>query len=404
MAYGATDVMHDRNYLLALMRRGPRDPLAQAAEKQWALMDQQETQQAQLGATRENLAEQIRSREGAQAENIAQREQRAKETGDYRSDLLAQRAEEAKDRESARMLAVLPELITTYGPVEGPKRAKAIMDQFMAQHGVAAPAAGAPDATTAAAQRFAGKPVTEGAPPTAGGPAVDQSTGRHLTPQERTAAPPITFAPSGTVAAPTAPAAIPPELEYVRPPGTVGMINGRPAGDVIAEGALRTGVLPESESGKTALTARLSKGGLPGWTKTTEPTGAVAAETPIKPPTPGLNARLGAAGEAMSKYTDPLGTAVKAVGGLFSGGGGGAEQIVKGGGGPTPEPTPSGPTPQGPFSGSIGNITQGPEPTPAGTPPAVPVPGGTPNIPAAMQRADVGLEVLRRRMAQSQTQ
>jgi len=148
------------------------------------------------------------------------------------------------------------------------------LNQFLASRGITMPTT-APDAATIEARKFAesqGKPVVGGTPTTV---------------QPTVGAPTSAFAPSGTVApTPPAPSAIPPELEYVRPPGTVGMISGRPAGEVIAEGALRTGVTPQSESGRTALAARLSKEGLPFFTKTTEPTGAVAAEKPVTPPAP----------------------------------------------------------------------------------------------------------------------
>jgi hypothetical protein len=417
--YGQTDVMHDRNYLMALMRRGPHDPLAQTAKAQWELLNQQEAQQASLGATQANLEEQIRSRETGQALTREQIAQRDRETAGYRADVLAQRGQEMQDRESARTLASVQSLMEAYPGPEGQKRAQAVLNQYLAGRGITMPAA-APDAATVAAQQFAasqGKPVVGGAPtpttpaaqPTAGAPQVTGApattpaagapaapTGARITGSVGVPgwSPPINFAPSGTVAPAPAPTGtvIPPELEYVRPAGTVGYINGRPAGEVIAEGALRTGITPESESGRTALAAL---------TKPATPLGAVAAEQPVTPPPEKKFTFM----DWLAGRTTPTGgpAAPQPVTPTFGGKGTGAGSAWEGPtspgqlatgptAGPTPEPTPGGPTPTGPFSGSIGNITQGPEPTPAGTPPAVPTP--TPRIPD---------EELKRRLA-TQTQ
>jgi hypothetical protein len=455
----ATDVWSDRNYLMALMQRRPGDPLRQTAEKQWELLNQRESQAASLGATQANLAETIRSREAGQKEAEAARTERAKETAGYREDILSQRAEAQKNAEAARILTALQY-------ETDPKVTKQILSQFYASHGVAPPTA-APDPAVEAARRAraaSGQPVAN--QPVTGQPPVEGVSERPLTPgqkrQEEVAggrfSPSGTVAPSGTAPATSEPIRPPEGLTLsemlksapsgtqlvqaggggyiyapktplpgrfatpggeVRPPGTVGYINGQPAGDVIAAGALRTGVTPQSESGRTALASQLSKEGLPFFSKTTEPT--VAPVVAATPPAPGLNARLGTAGGTIDPLGAAGGRAISAIsagiGNLFGGPeptkptfggkgtGAGSEwspnQLASG---PTPEPTPSGPTPTGPFSGSIGNITQGPEATPAGTPPAVPVPGGTPDIPAAMQQADRGLEELRRRMAQQQPQ
>jgi hypothetical protein len=384
MAY---DPWSDRNYLIGLLQRSnPRDPLRQTAEKQWELLNQRESQQAQLGATRENLAETARSREAAQTQAAAERGERAKETAGYRQDVLSQREEAAKGAEAARVLGALQY-------ETDPNVTKQVLAQFYAGHGIAPPTA-KPDAAGEAARRAraaSGQPVA----PTPAQPEASGVSERPLTPEQKRqeevvggrTPPTTTIAPSSFIDPATGLSTITGHRPgnfatpggEVRPPGTVGYINGQPAGDVIAAGALKTGVTPQSESGRTALASRLSREGLPFFSKTTEPTGVPPAAAPTAgaiPPTPSLNERLGGAGEALSKFTDPLGTVVRAagagIGNLFSGGG--ANQIVQGGGGPTPEPTPGGPTPTGPFSGSIGEITQGPLPTPAGTPPAIPTP------------------------------
>lgn len=360
----ATDVMRDRNYLLALIRRGPRDPLAQAAEKQWELLNQQEAQGAQLGATRENLMEQISAREEAHGENIAQREQAAKQLADYREDLLAQRGEEAKDREAARVLAALQY-------ETDPKVTKQVLSQFYASHGITSPGAAPTDPVTAAAQRFRaaqGGTVAPGTqPPTATPTATPVPAAPPATPTTTPPVPTTPPAPTGVPPVAGVPAPPPAEEEFMRPAGTVGYISGRPAGEVIAEGALRTGVMPQSESGRAALASKLSTEGLPFFSKstTTTPNAPVAAATK---PVAGGGLSLsdifnrGAVRTGFEKPATPTPAPVFAPSSLAQG--------------PTPEPTPSGTPTLGPFSGAVpGPITQGPLPTPAGTPPAVPPPG-----------------------------
>jgi hypothetical protein len=403
------DPMQDRNYLLALMQRGPHDVMAQVAAKQWELLNQREAQGAQHEATRANLEEQIRSREEAQGLNREQLQQRAEELADYRANLMAQRGTEAEERSAARTLASIPSILEAYPGPEGQKRAQQVLNQYLSRQGITAPTT-APDAATAAIQRVQGKPPT-GAPPAA--PGVDQArlnqallesrampgtVGRPEGGTPPTAAPTAggrrIATPTGSIAAPVEPsqiermiAATPPGMAFSAerggyiPATTQGTIGGRAAGDVLAEGALRTGITPESESGKAALAARLSKGGLPFYTKTTEPGGAAAAETPVKPPGVASQSR-----EATRPKVD-LGSIGRSIGNLFGGeptaptfGGRGTgagsewspEQLARG---PVPEPTPSGTPPVGPFSGSYtAGAPQPPEPTPAGTPPAQPPP------------------------------
>jgi len=61
----------------------------------------------------------------------------------------------------------------------------------------------------------------------------------------------------GTTPAAATPKVAPAPVTPVEPPpvdpNRVGMINGRPAGEVIAEGAQRTGILPESQAGLSSL-------------------------------------------------------------------------------------------------------------------------------------------------------
>jgi len=452
----ATDVWNDRNYLLAMMRRGPHDPLAQTAQKQWELLNQREAQEASLGATKANLAEQITSRETGQKLTREQIAQRDKEQADYRDAILAQRAAEDRDRNSARTLASVQSILEAYPGPEGQKRAQAVLNQYLTGQGITTPTA-APDKVTTDAQKFAasqGKPVVAPATPavtTTGAPAA-----RPTAEAPTTGA--INFAPSGTVA-PTGPTGTvpatatpvrppegltlgemlksappgmqlvnaggggyiyaakptvlqrPSELPEVRPPGTVGYINGRPAGEVIAEGALRTGVIPQSESGRTALTSRLSQEGLPFYTKTTEPTGAAAAETPVTPPgTPAPatspSAPFGQPWKVTSEEAAQNRAAISGFLGRFINLPGAHQAEVEQKrtmAGFLPPPSPLGPETGGMNFADItkpsANLAAGP------TPPAGPsVPGGTPNIPAAMQQADLGLEELRKRMAAQQQQ
>lgn len=406
----AANPWEDRQYLLGLLQRSnPHDPLRQTAEKQWELLNQREAQAASLGATRENLAETIRSREAGQTEATKQREERAKETAGYREDILAQRAEAAKNSEAARVLSALQY-------ETDPNVTKQVLAQFYGQHGVTAPTA-APDPALEAAKRAratSGQPVVAGAQPTAAAPptavagAPAPATGAPTTaaapPQPPVPAAPFKYGTQAYDYGPTT-AAQPTFKEQV--PG--GLLRTH-----LPSGGTATAADPSTPEGLAMINAARQESsrlqGIPfsPATLAAKPAvaaPAVAAGAPIGPPTvpgppkaPGLNERLGATGEALSKYTDPLGTAIRAasagisagargVGNLF--GGGGADQIVQG---PTPEPTPQGTPPPGPFTGIY--TAGAPQPTPV-------VPAGTPAaIPAPQQITD---EELRKRLA-TQTQ
>lgn len=490
----AADPWNDRNYLMALLQRKPGDPLRQTAEKQWELLNQRETQAAQLGATRENLAETIRSREAGETEAGKQREERAKETAGYREDILSQRTEAAKNAEAARVLSALQY-------ETDPKVTKQVLSQFYTQHGIT-PQAAAPDAAGEAARRAraaSGQSVTPTPginAPTAGlqrlnigvpsppgypigfGPAgADVNTGvvagappaTPAAPPTTAGAPPPSAAATGAPPTPAAPfqhgtqaydygptVTAQPTFKEQLPGGL--LRTHLPSGGTAtaADPSTPEGLAQINEARKESsrlqgipfspatLAAKPVGVGTPavatgkpvGPTPEGAPLGTPGAE-PAKATSPGLNERLGAAGETLSKFTDPLGTAVKAagagignlglggvgkaaayatpvigpamlaakgieagvsgIGNLFGGGGGGANQIVQGGGaGPTPEPTPQGAPPAGPFSGIYtAGAPQPPAPTPAGTPPAVPAPGVTSPPPPA-----VSPELLRRRMVQ----
>lgn len=411
-----TDVMNDRRYLLAMMQRNPRDPLRQAAEKQWEYLNQQEAQQTNIAAHAANLAEQIQAREQAHGENVAQREARAKELADYRASVLGERKTEFDERQADRALAALQYLPTIY---KDPKQVQAmsqqIMNQYLTRAGITAPAIPT-DAATEAVRRFAGVAPTPAAPT----PAPTGITQPTAAPVAVAGAPAPAAAPGAIpTEGPTGPTGVPPtQIErmiaatpagmaysasrggYI-PATTQGTIGGRPAGEVIAEGARRIGITPESASGLAALTAP------PPGTLAAKPIGPTPAGPPLgaagagpEPPTP-LNVRAGAAGEAIRGYTDPF-TIVK---NLFGGGGGGVNQLVKGGGGPTPEPTP-GPTLPTPGP-TLPTVAAAPQPTPVPTPPAQPTPGALPAPGqgglSPEQQAAI-LEQARKRYAELQSQ
>jgi hypothetical protein len=424
----AQDVMMDRNYLLALMQRNPRDPLRQVAEKQLEYLNAHEAQQAQLTASRENLAENIRARVGTETENRALREQSARQAENYRRDVLAQRESEASDRQAAQLLAALPEIGATYGK-DAPAVSRKILDQFLAGRGITAPTAGVNE-TTKAAQRFLGKtpPTDEGvpsaatnvAPPAAtggtdvgGGSVEPQRTLRvpgGLTAREAMRSAPPGFmavnAPDGGLVyvAQKPVSLVPTPVAEARPEGTVGMIGGRPAGDVLAEGALKTGTMPQSESGRTALSAKLSREGLPFFASSTEttPNPPTTAAVPVKPePTGGFGDWL--TGKASSTQVQ----AAQVPEGKFTFGDwlfgrttptGGAKSVAAGDKGPSwaPSSLASGPTPEPTPGAPLPTATPSPMPVAGATPPAVPTP--TPGLDmTALEQARRALEEARRR-------
>jgi pilus assembly protein FimV len=211
------------------------------------------------------------------------------------------------------------------------------------------------------------------------------------------------------------------ELPEARAPGVVGYINGRPAGEVLAEYAAKRGdTIPEAESGRRAL-AQLQAGGAKTFAELRAknvPTGEamtpaapgeeaklpqVAGAAPTTPTTPTLpggqqsreatrpTVNLASAGEAIKNFFAPAAATntVQVLNkpwspGQLAEGPAAGPAVTPPPGGPVPEPTPGATPAPGPFSGSIGTITQGPLPSPAGTPPAVPLP--TPLKPTEMAR------------------
>jgi hypothetical protein len=419
-AYGQTDVMNDPNYIRAMLQRNPHDPLRQAAEKNLEYLQHQQT----LQQSERNLQENIAARRQTVEEGRADRAQRAGETAQYHQDQLnqrkaeqLQRAAEAGDRSAQRVLAALPFInIMNYGK-DAPAIQKKILDQFLSQQGVPTTVTPTVDATTQAAQRAAGalgKPVAQpaGQAPTT---APQQTPRSGITPLS---AAPSTLAalqgqPEAGAAQPTGapqPAERPPTsadlfaqgkaqaqtqgTPYVEggqvyggpkgqdynvstgewmPSSLQGTINGKPAGQAIAEGAVRTGITPESRTGLAALRQMSVERGIAGGNP---PPNEAMTPTPVGQPQV-------AQGAPPTEPPPVLGGGPSPAGSLFSGGQG-ANALV----GPQPNPTPAGTPAPSIVSQAATAFQNAPitEPTPAETPPAQPTPqpsGPTPEQLAA---------------------
>lgn len=153
-AYGQTDVMHNRDYLIGrLSDLNPR--VREQARIALEDMRAREAQETQIQATRENLAEARAARQQQFETSQASIAQRAKELADYRGDLLTQRQGEEANQHAARLLAALPEIQVNFPGAQGQAISQQILNQFLAQHGISLPTGAAPDATTNAVRQFA---------------------------------------------------------------------------------------------------------------------------------------------------------------------------------------------------------------------------------------------------------
>jgi len=397
----ATDVMHDRGYLTTLLSHAnPR--LRHQAQQALESLDREEAR----GIQQQQFGEQIAARRQAHEENVAQRELGRQNLETYRESMLAQREEGQKARDTALMMHLMenPGQLEAMGYSK--EQANALMQNLvnkqLSKIGIQ-PGAAAPDRLQQAVTQFAasrGEPV---APAAATPPIAQAAAGTPATPTGGGATvgggADTEGLPTRAVTAPLADrirAVAPPGMSYNVstgewiPSGTPGTINARPAGEVIAEGALRTGIAPESVSGTAAL-AQLRRAGVPSFEHglPTRGAGSSYAEegaAPAKPTTAAAPTPQGASfGERVLNWINPKRSYEPLQAGDIGGRAPASqpaappawspEQLAEGKRpmvGPTPEPTPGVPPVPGPFSGSFGNVTQGPLPTPAGTPPPTP--------------------------------
>jgi hypothetical protein len=163
-AYGQTDVMHDPNYLAALLRRGPRDPQAQMAERQLEQLRFEEAHRQQLGEF-EQRAEALRQQRETES---ARRGEAASEMEENRRARLQLATAAEEDRRSAavdRLLGTSGLLEEQFGK-QAPGIRKALVQQQLARSGVG-PITIPPDPQAVEMARKAGKPVPQ--PTTIGG-------------------------------------------------------------------------------------------------------------------------------------------------------------------------------------------------------------------------------------------
>jgi hypothetical protein len=251
-----------------------------------------------------------------------------------------------------------------------PAESKMLMDQWKQRNGLAVPQA-TPDPKTAALQAFHGQqptaPVSTALAPSslAGGQQDTRpvtSTGTQLNVN------------AGRVFNSGAPAGMDVNTntgEFI-PQGREGTINGQPAGQAIAEGAVKTGIRPESPRGTTELAAMdkagsafVGGGGFPiGPVRRAEPVSTGLVSNPA-PKETGFPTPIESNAPKTPDWTTGVGHIGFAPGSL-------AAQST-----PQPNATPAPGTQfQGPLTAASGFVGQpnAPLPTPAGTPPAMPPP------------------------------
>lgn len=262
-AYGQTDVMNDPNWIIHNMAgRGPHDPIRVQMEAALKMIEMRQAenarqQTAQEGAqTRAQIAEENnRTRQSGIDTASADRAATLEMEQGKNNQLNASREELRKSQQ----LDTVTKLLATTTP--GSPEYKQLSAHAMKLVGVepTAAAPGAQDALKSAVQSGAikvhgGQPQVGGTPPAATTPV---SSGAPTTGTPPESGPfgavdqGLGFARNGFPNLPNTPESA----------GFGGTINGRPAGDVIAEGALkrsdRVGFnsIPEAESGQTALAA-----------------------------------------------------------------------------------------------------------------------------------------------------
>jgi hypothetical protein len=382
-AYGQTDVMHDPRYLASMISNPNPRIRAQGEAAMKALeMEQQRQFHEQEFNERQHAAQTQHD------ETAASREEAGRSAHE-------DRASREKDLESARQMRIQDQqnnsLLEAARTTTDPAESKMLMDQWKQKNGIAVPQA-TPDPKTAALQAFHGQQPTASAstalapstlaggnwevgPTTPTGTQLNVNAGRVFN----------TGAPTGSdVNVNTG--------EFV-PQGREGTINGQPAGQAIAEGAIKTGIRPESPSGTAALaamdkagTAFAGGGGFPaGPVRRAEPvsTGLSANPAPREGgyPTGAESSPTLAQTNPTPKETGfPTGAPPFAPGSL-------AAQ-------PQPNTTPAPGTQfQGPVTATVGFLGQpnAPVPAPANTPPAMPPPQRTLTDEEKRQQQMVGM-------------
>lgn len=268
-AYGQTDVMHDLNYIRSLL--GNPNPRLRA-QGEAALRDLQarENQHEQLMQFQQREADRQAAHEG----NLGVREAGV-ENQRLAKEELNQRGQAAEgDRKTALMAHLLANpmaLQNLQGNTPDAAINKAIVNKMLSDAGVSVTMP--TDPKLAAAAKLAGKPA----------PVGEVLGGGGQQPATQSTSLPAGFAPgnpgsptvgplpniqrnvdAGHVVGPMA-AQIPAGNDFNFNTGELvaknkeGTINGMPAGRAIAEGAMRTGIMPESDTGTRALKAMNTK-------------------------------------------------------------------------------------------------------------------------------------------------
>src|SRR5882724_3909775 len=121
-SYGAKDVWHDRNYLLALMQRRPNDPLRQVAEKQLESLDREDA----LTEQKAYRTEQTNTRRDIHDENVAARMAAVGEAEKGRNERAGIRADLTKQAQADKKTQGLVAAMNTLSYDQTPEGKKAL--------------------------------------------------------------------------------------------------------------------------------------------------------------------------------------------------------------------------------------------------------------------------------------
>ncbi len=245
-AYGQTDVMHDPNYLRSLLAHNNPRVRAQG-EEGLRQLQAQEVHQQQLAEFQQREMDRNRAHD----ENLGLRQSEADSRGVQREAMAGDKEKAGEDRRAAMLHTILND------PTADPDMKKAIQGHLLKQAGVSY----TPTVDPKVAALARSKGIQAPTPQTVGG--APQGTAPVTSPGTGVSAPfgqPAVQrnVDAGHVVGPLA-STIPAGKDLNFNTGELvdknheGTINGQPASRALGEGALRTGISPESPAGIRGL-------------------------------------------------------------------------------------------------------------------------------------------------------